>query len=232
MSQDNETDLCKNSKETNADERMVNKCKAPDKVDKMDECNTSEEQMCENEEEHEKKCGRDEVKEKNKTHNGECTDRGTLSTEIGERNINDKDEMPGNRGNGNDRKVNSTGKNDEDKGNIFENMKRKSKGNVGVECVDNNDTDMEEKFEESVTYVDSQKLKVDDSVMKEDDSVMNSVQFDHEYSLGSGIVQIPTVQNTEVIVEETGSNNNEDIVSESLIDGEIINEIKKINDKL
>ena len=68
--------------------------------------------------------------------------------------------------------------------------------------------------------------------MKEDGSMMNSVQFDHEYSLGSGIVQIPTVQNTEVMVEETGSNNNEDIVSESLIDGEIINEIKKINDKL
>ena len=67
--------------------------------------------------------------------------------------------------------------------------------------------------------------------MKEDDSVTNSVQFDHEYSLGNGIVQIPTVQNTEVIVEETGSNNNEDIVSESLIDREIINEIKKMNDK-
>ena len=83
-----------------------------------------------------------------------------------------------------------------------------------------------------MTYVDSQKLKVDDSVMKEDDSVMNSVQFDDEYSVGSGIVQIPKVQNTEVIVEETGSNNNEDIVSESLIDGEIVNEIKKINDKL
>ena len=188
--------------------------------------------MCENEEECEKKCGTDEVKEENKIHNGECTDRGMLSAEIGERNINDKEQMPGNRGNGNDRKVDSTGKNDEDKGNIFKNMKRKSKGNVGVECVDNNDTDMEEKFEESVTYVDSQKLKVDDSVMKEDYSVMNSVQFDHEYSLGSGIVQIPTVQNTEVIVEETGSNNNEDIVSEALIDGEIINEIKKINDKL
>ena len=65
----------------------------------------------------------------------------------------------GNRGNGNDRKVDSTGKNDEDKGNIFENMKRKSKGNVGVECVDNNDTDKEVNFEESVTYVDSQKVK-------------------------------------------------------------------------
>ena len=232
MLQDNETDLCKNSKDTNVDERMVNICKAPDKVDKMDQCNTSEERMCENEDKCEKKHGRDdEVKEKNKNHNGECMDRGMLSTEIGERNINDKDEMPGNRGNGNNRKVDSKGKNDEDKGNIFENMKRKSKGNVGVECVDNNDTDMEEKFEESVTYVDSQKLKVDDSIMKEDDSVMNSVQLDHEYSPGSGIVQIPTVQNTEVIVEETGSNNNKDIVSESLIDGEIINEIK-INDKL
>ena len=80
--------------------------------------------MCENEEEHEKKCGSDEVKEKNNIHNGECTKRGMLSSEIGERNINDKDEMDGNRGNGNDRKVDSTGKNDEDKGNIFENMKR------------------------------------------------------------------------------------------------------------
>ena len=168
------------------------------------------------------KCGSDEVKEKNNIHNGECTDRGMLHSEIGERNINDKDEMDGNRGNGNDRKVESTGKNDEDKGNIFENMKRKSKGNIGVECVHNNYTDMEENFEESVTYVDSQKLKVDDSVMKEDENVMNSVQFDDEYSVGSGIVQIPKVQNTEVIVEETGSNNNEDIVSESLIDGEII----------
>ena len=43
MSQDNEMDLHKNSKETNVDERMVNKCKAPDKVDKMDKCSTSEE---------------------------------------------------------------------------------------------------------------------------------------------------------------------------------------------
>ena len=77
--------------------------------------------------------------------------------------------MDGNRGNGNDRKVDSTGKNDDDKGNIFESMKRMSKGNVGVECVDNNDTDMEENFEESVTYIDSQKLKVDDSVMREDE---------------------------------------------------------------
>ena len=96
--------------------------------------------------------------------------------------------MDGNRGNGNDRKVESTEKNDEDKGNIFENMKRKSKGNVDVECVDNNNTDKEENFEESVTYVDIRKLKVDDSVMKEDESVMNSVQFDDEYSVGSGIV--------------------------------------------
>ena len=69
--------------------------------------------------------------------------------------------------------------------------------------------------------------------MKECDSVMNSVHFDHEYSLSSGIVQIPTVQNAEVvIVEETGSKNNEDIVSELLIDGDIIDEIKKIIDKL
>ena len=100
-----------------------------------------------------------------------------------------------------------------------------------MECVDNNDTDVEENFEESVTYVDSRKLKVDDSVMKENGSVMKSVQFDDEFSVGSGIVQISKVQNTEVIVEENGSNNNEDIVSESLIDGEIVNEIKKINDK-
>ena len=35
-----------------------------------------------------------------------------------------------------------------------------------------------------------------------------------------------------VIGEETSSNNNVDIVSESLIDGDIIDEIKKINDKL
>ena len=91
---------------------------------------------------------------------------------------------------------------------------------------------MEENFEESVTYVDSQKLKVDDPLMKENGSVMKSVQFGDEFSVGSGIVQIAKVQNTEVIVEENGSNNNEDIVSESLIDGEIINEIKKINDKL
>ena len=57
--------------------------------------------------------------------------------------------MDGKRGSGIDRKADSSGKNDEDKGNIFENMKRKSKQNVGVECVDNNDTDMEENFEES-----------------------------------------------------------------------------------
>ena len=42
-------------------------------------------------------------------------------------------------------------------------------------------------------------LMVDDSVKKEDESVMNSVQFDHEYSAGSGIVQISKVQNTEFI---------------------------------
>ena len=140
--------------------------------------------------------------------------------------------MDGKRGSGTDRKVDSRGRNDEDKGNIFENMKRKSKRNVGVECVDNNDTDMEENFEESVTYVDSRMLMVDDSVKKEDESVMNSVQFDDEYSAGSGIVQISKVQNTEFILEEAGSNKNEDIVTDSLIDGEIINEIKKINDKL
>ena len=40
---------------------MVNKHKASDKVDKMDECNISEERMRENEEECEKKCGTDEV---------------------------------------------------------------------------------------------------------------------------------------------------------------------------
>ena len=43
MSQDNLTDLQKNIKERNEDERKVNKWKAPDKMDKMDECNTSEE---------------------------------------------------------------------------------------------------------------------------------------------------------------------------------------------
>ena len=155
MSQDNVTGLLKINKERNEDESKVNKWKAPDKMDKMDECNTSEERLHENEEECQKKCGSDEVKEKNNIHNGECTDRGTFHSEIGKRNINDKDEKDGNRGNGNDRKVESTGKNDEDKGNIFENMKRKSKGNVGVECVDNNDTVMEENFEEPVTYVDS-----------------------------------------------------------------------------
>ena len=40
------------------------------------------------------------------------------------------------------------------------------------------------------------------------------------------------MQNTEFILEEAGSNKNEDIVTDSLINGEIINEIKKINDKL
>ena len=76
----------------------------------------------------------------------------------GEWIINDKDEMPGNGGNG--RKVDITERHDEDKGNIFEKMKRKSKGNVAVECVDNNDTDKEETLEKSVTFVDSQMLKV------------------------------------------------------------------------
>ena len=51
---------------------------------------------------------------------------GCFIVRLGERNINDKDEMDGNRGNGNDRMVDSTGNNDEDRGNIFENMKRKS----------------------------------------------------------------------------------------------------------
>ena len=75
-------------------------------------------------------------------------------------------------------------------------------------------------------------LMVDDSVTKEDESVMNSAQFDDEYIAGSGIVQISKVQNTEFILEEAGSNKNEDIVTDSLIDGEIVKEIKKINDKL
>ena len=50
----------------------------------------------------------------------------------------------------------------------------------------------------------------------------------------SGIVSMPTVQNIEEVValEETGSNSNEDIVSESLTNGDIVDEIKKINDKL
>ena len=90
---------------------------------------------------------------------------------------------------------------------------------------------MEENFEESVTYVDSRTLMVDDSVMKEDASVMSSAQLDDEYIDGSGIVQISKVKNTEFILEEAGSNKNEDIVTDSLIDGEIIKEIKKINDK-
>ena len=37
-------------------------------------------------------------------------------------------------------------------------------------------------------------LMVDDSVKKEDESVMNSVQFDDEYSAGSGIVQISSAK--------------------------------------
>ena len=121
-----------------------NKSNAPDQVDKRDECHKTEEQMHENEEKHEKIPSADEVKEKNKIHNAECNDSVALSNENGERIINDKDEMPGNGGNGNGRKVDTTGKHDEDKGNIFEKMKRKSKGNVAVACVDINDTDMEE----------------------------------------------------------------------------------------
>ena len=78
------------------DKRKVNKSNAPNKVDKRDECNKSEEQMCENEEKHEKKPAADEVKEKSKIHNAKCNDSVTLSTENGERIIKDKDEMPGN----------------------------------------------------------------------------------------------------------------------------------------
>ena len=59
---------------------------------------------------------------------------------------------------------------------------------------------MEENFEESVTYVDSQLLMVDDSVKKEDESVMNSLQFDDEYSAGSGIVQISKVQKYRIYI--------------------------------
>ena len=44
MSQDNKMQIyAKYCKERNEDERKVNKWKAPDKMDKMDECNTSEE---------------------------------------------------------------------------------------------------------------------------------------------------------------------------------------------
>ena len=53
-------------------------------------------------------------------------------------------------------------------------------------------------------------IKVNDLVVKEYDSVMNSVNFDHEYSLSTSIVQLPTVQNAEVvIIEETSSKNKE-----------------------
>ena len=52
--------------------------------------------MHENEVKHEKKPGTDEVKEKSKIHNAECNDSVMLSTENGERVINDKDEIPGN----------------------------------------------------------------------------------------------------------------------------------------
>ena len=136
--------------------------------------------------------------------------------------------MPVNRGNRNGREVDTTGKHDEVKGNIFDNLKRQSRSNiVNVECVDNNDMDME----------DSQTIMVDDTVMKWCDSVMNSVNFDHKYSIRNGatngIVSIPTVQHIgDVVLEETVSNNKEDIVSELFIDGEIVDEIKKINDKL
>ena len=49
-----------------------------------------------------------------------------------------------------------------------------------MEYVDNNDTDQEEMFEKSVTFLDSQMIIVDDAVMKPCDSVMNSVYLDHE----------------------------------------------------
>ena len=46
-------------------------------------------------------------------------------------------------------------------------MKRQSKSDsVVVECVENNDMDMEETFEKSVTFVDSRMIMVDDVVMK------------------------------------------------------------------
>ena len=126
MSQDNVTDLPKIIKERNEDDRKVNKWKDQDKSDIMDECKTSEERLHENEEEHGKKHRSDEVKEKNDIDKGECNDRGTLNSEIGE-NIKDKKEMGGKRGSETDRKADNRGRNDEDKGNIFENMKRKSK---------------------------------------------------------------------------------------------------------
>ena len=81
-------------------------------------------------------------------------------------------------------------------------------------------------------------IMVEDGVTKQCDTLMNLVHFDHEYSIRngttSGIVSIPTVQELGdiIILEQTGSKNNEDIVSESLVDGDIVNEIKKINDKL
>ena len=91
----------------------------------------------------------------------------TISTEYEETSLNDKDEMHANGGNGNGRKVDTTGKHDGDKGNIFDNMKRQSSSNTFVvECVDNNDTDMEETFENPVTYVYSQTIIVDDAVTK------------------------------------------------------------------
>ena len=75
--------------------------------------------MHKNQEKHEKKPAADEVKEKNKIHNVECNDSVMLSNENGERIINDKDEMHGNGVNGKGREVDTTGKHDEDKGNIL-----------------------------------------------------------------------------------------------------------------
>ena len=96
-------------------------------MDNMDDCKTSEERLHENEEECGKKCGSDEVKEKNNIDKGECNDRGTLNSEIGEKILKTRKKWMGKEEVGTDRKVDSRGRNDEDKGNIFENMKRKSK---------------------------------------------------------------------------------------------------------
>ena len=137
MSQDNMTDLQKIMKERNEDERKVNKWKDWDKMDKMDECSTSEEWLHENEEEWEKKDGSDEVKEKKNIDNGECTNRGAVDGEIGERNNNDQDEVDLE-----DRKMEKWAKC------IVQEEMMKIKGtflkiwieiqskNVGVECVD------------------------------------------------------------------------------------------------
>ena len=120
MSQDDESDIPQKRKGRNMHKRKFNKSNAPNNVDNKDECNHSEGGVPDNEEKHKKNPGAGmKLKKRVQEIMINAMMSVMLSTEEEETSLNDKDEMPVNQGNGNGSKVDTTGKQNEDKGNIL-----------------------------------------------------------------------------------------------------------------